>query len=154
MALIVFPDLPNPTELLADHQQWRYPSQCIAGYGIGRLRVWDGERAMTSATLPYLLAIVTETGQGASITNSIESIRAELATLYPGENLVLLEHWPADQDGVEEHLDQVAFAGPWDTDWEQTVRWRRIWPTPPTNPDHQALQTWMNVYGHDLLATR
>ncbi len=152
MTTVVFPDLPIPGELVADHQQWRYPSQCIAGYGIARLRVWDSQQAMTSATIPQWLAIVTETGQGASITNSAESIQQELTTLY-GVGVILLEHWPADQDGTEEHLDQVAVAGPWDS-WPQPVRWRRVWPTPPSNPDHHGLQAWMDVYGHDLLATR
>ncbi|WP_331722338.1 hypothetical protein [Streptomyces canus] len=28
----------------------------------------------------------------------------------------------------------------------------RIWPTPPTNPDHHLYKAWMQAYGHDLLA--
>jgi hypothetical protein len=131
-----FPDLPIPITMHTDNPFWRYPSACAAGEGVGHLRVWICPAAAH-------LAIVTEMGLGASITNSIEDIWAALATGCGGR-LVLLEHWPTDPY-ADEHLDQVIIDG-------GTPHWRRIWPTPPSNPGHTRFEEWMTAYGHDLLA--
>ncbi|GAA4083005.1 hypothetical protein [Actinomadura miaoliensis] len=137
----LFPPLPAPDILLLNHPRWWYPSSCAAGYGRARLRVWtatiDGD--------PAYLAVVTELGEGASVTNSAEHIRAVLdyALDLP---LVVLEHYPAEQSPIDgEHLDQAARIG-------RDQQWRRIWPTPPTNPNHEVFETWMAVHGRDLLA--
>jgi hypothetical protein len=52
------------------------------------------------------LCIVSETGLGASITNSIEDIWAALAADYGRGGTVALEHWPASSSGgdLDEHL--------------------------------------------------
>lgn len=132
--------LPAPRGLVTNDPFWRYPSQAGAGEGIAHLRVWRTGHGH--------LAIVSEVGLGASITNSAEHIYAALAATYGARGLIVLEHWPADQDlADEEHLDQVQIAD------DGTPYWRRIWPTPPTNPHHRSLDSWMWLYGHDLLNT-
>ncbi|MDX2683711.1 hypothetical protein [Streptomyces soliscabiei] len=90
------------------------------------------------------VAIVTETGLGASTTNSAGEIWDELTARFPGP-LVLLEHWPAGDGDDHDRLDQVGLVG-------RRPTWRRIWPTAPANPDHHLRQTWIQAYGHDLLA--
>src|SRR6516165_9529198 len=80
-------DLPELGDLVADEPFWRYP----AGGGPGRedvahLRVW-----LTADPEPGYLAVVTETGLAASVTESAGHIRAGLARRY-GPAVVLLEH--------------------------------------------------------------
>ncbi|GAA1923874.1 hypothetical protein GCM10009753_66410 [Streptantibioticus ferralitis] len=47
--------------------------------------------------------------------------------------------------GPHDRLDQVALGG-------RHLTWRRIWPTPPTNPQYTLFEAWMLSYGHGLLA--
>lgn len=122
--------------LVCDERAWPYRSACAAGGGIAHLRVWTARNGH--------VAIVTETGLGASTTNSAEEIWDELTARFPGA-LVLLEHWPAGDGADHDRLDQVAVEG-------RRPTWRRIWPTAPANPDHDLCQAWMQAYGHDLLA--
>ncbi len=100
------PGLPPLGELVTDDPCWRYPSACLAGEGIAHLRVW------VTADRSGYLAVVSETGLGASITNSIEDIWDVLAALYPGP-LTLIEHYPVGEsfpvDG--EHLDLAILWG-------------------------------------------
>lgn len=57
---------------------------------------------------------------------------------------MLLEHYLAEdshlQDG--EHVDQVRVRG-------GEPEWRRIWPTPPSNPQHQEFERWIHPL-HEL----
>jgi hypothetical protein len=136
---MTFVPLPLARELLTDDPFWRYTSACLAGEGIAHLRVW--------ATSNGHLAILSETGVGATITNSANEIWAAVGAAYGADGLIVLEHWPAG-DGIdtEEHLDQMMMAD------DGRPSWRRIWPTPATNPHHGELEAWMRTYGHDLLA--
>jgi hypothetical protein len=135
-----FPPLPVPEELLINDSSWCYPS-AITAAGSAQLRLW-------SCADGGFLALITETGQGTSITNSIEHIWTSLAAQF-GPRLVLVEHWPAEHDGDhEEHLDQVVIST------SGLPSWQRIWPTSPASPEHDAFQNWMSAYGRRLLATR
>jgi hypothetical protein len=85
-------DLPPLGELIADDSFWRYPAG-LAREGVAHLRVW------TTATVPPgHLAVVTETGGGASVTEFAGLIWAVLAGRF-GPSLVLLEHNPAPEVG-------------------------------------------------------
>ena len=68
-------------------------------------------------------------GLGASVSNSVEYIWADLVDRH-GEPLLLLEHYPASEQmpGDGDTLDQVAVL-------DGRPVWRRVWPTPPENPD-------------------
>jgi hypothetical protein len=55
-------------------QIWRYPSAALADVGIARLPVW-----LTAGPEPGHLAVVTETGPAASITESVRRIWAGIA---------------------------------------------------------------------------
>ncbi|MEU5193580.1 hypothetical protein AB0G86_05880 [Streptomyces scabiei] len=132
------PPVPDASAaLVRDDPAWSFRSACAAGGGIAHLRVWKTEDEGH-------VAIVTETGLGASTTNSAGEIWMELVACYPGP-LVLFEHWPAGDCGDHDRLDQVAMEG-------RRPIWRRIWPTAPANPDHDVCTAWMQAYGHDLLA--
>ncbi|MFI1510240.1 hypothetical protein [Streptomyces sp. NPDC020597] len=135
-----FPPLPPVDDakaaLVCDERAWPYRSACAAGGGIAHLRVWNARNGH--------VAIVTETGLGASTTNSAEEIWDELTARFPG-TLVVLEHWPAGGGDDHDRLDQVGMEG-------RRPTWRRIWPTAPANPDHHLCQAWMQAYGHELLA--
>jgi hypothetical protein len=131
------PDLPPLGELVTDDPWWRYPSACLAGDGIAHLRVWAAGGGH--------LAVVSETGIGASVTNSITGIWAVLAARYPGP-LTLIEHYPAAESfGGGEHLDLVH------VDDRRQPAWRRLWPTSPANPDHDLLNAWMSRHGRVII---
>ncbi|MFI6884001.1 hypothetical protein [Streptosporangium canum] len=133
-----FPNLPAPKSLILDNPVWVYPSTCGAGSGMARLRVWT-----TEATHLHL-AVVSETGIGASTTNSVTSIHNTLTQALNGP-VVILEHWPEQETYGPECLDQlIVTAG--------QPHWRRIWPTPPVNPNHCDFETWMFHHGGKLLA--
>lgn len=150
MGELVFPDLPPLAALVVDDPFWRYPSDALAGEGIAHLRVWSCSSIAGGHLIAHQgahLAVVSETGLGASIINSAEAIWAALADRFVGP-LMLLEHWPASQDMTgEEHLDQVVI-----NSGDGRPRWRRIWPAGPDDPQHQQLTAWMTAYGHTLLA--
>jgi len=135
-----FPPLPPVDDaqaaLVCDERAWPDRSACAAGGGIAHLRVWKASSGH--------VAIVTETGLGASTTNSAGEIWDELTACFPGP-LVLLEHWPAGDGDDHDRLDQVGLIG-------RRPTWRRISPTGLANPDHNLYRAWMQAYGHDLLA--
>ena len=85
-------DLPPLGELIVDDLFWRYPAG-LARESVAHLRVW-----MTATVPTGYLAVVTETGGVASVTESAERIWGELATRY-GPSLVLLEHNPGPTGG-------------------------------------------------------
>jgi hypothetical protein len=136
-------DLPLLGELLVDDPFWQYPAWGLAREGFGHLRVWA-----TAAASPGYLAVVTDTGDITSFTESAGRIRADLARRY-GPSVVLLEHHPAPElaEGAET-LDLVrigADGGP---------HWSRIWPTPEENPRHAGLELWMAAHGHQIVGRR
>jgi hypothetical protein len=132
--------LPPVGELIADEPFWRYPTG-TAGEGVAHLRVW-----LTTGAEPGRLAVVTETGTGAAVTQSAGHIWAGLARRY-GPSLVLLEHHlaPELEEGVET-LDQVRIGA------DGSPYWLRVWPTPEENPRHAGLELWMAVHGHQIVS--
>jgi hypothetical protein len=131
-------DLPPLGELIVDDPFWRYPSATLAGEGVAHLRVW------TTATVPpSYLAVVTETGPAATVTNSAADIRAELARTY-GPSLVLLEHARRGARG-EEDLDLVRIGR------DGEPHWTRVWPTGADSPRHAELEAWMAAYGYQIV---
>ncbi len=134
-------DLPPLGELVADDLFWRYPSGDLAGEGVARLRVW-----LTAGSVPGYLAVVTETGPAASVTESAGRIWAVLAGPF-GPSLVLLEHYPAPETGEGmETLDLVRVGA------DGTPHWTRVWPTPQDNPRHAGLELWMAAYGCQIVS--
>jgi len=129
-------DLPPLGELVADNPFWRYPAGGLGREGVAHLRVW------TTATIPPdYLAVVTETGGAAPVTESAGSIRALLAGRY-GASLVLLEHNPAPELGEGmETLDLVRIGT------DGSPHWSRVWPTPEESPRHAGLKLWMAAPG-------
>jgi hypothetical protein len=92
-----------------------------AGYGVGRLRAWrarDGQ----------VVVIVTESGAGASVTNSAEHIHRALLERF-GPGTVVIEHYRAG-DGVDpaEHFHQVSVV-------KGAAHWR---PVPGSDPTSRA----------------
>ncbi|MGA5819881.1 hypothetical protein ACPC54_18715 [Kitasatospora sp. NPDC094028] len=133
-----FPALPELATLRSD-TDWRYPSACAAGHGVARLRVW------TTSTPGQVLAVVTELGIGATVTNSAAEIHTELTARY-GPGTVVLEHWKARSER-EHHFAQTALV-------EGEPTWRAVWPTDPLNPHHDHFQQWFTRYRSELLAER
>jgi hypothetical protein len=133
-------DLPPIGELVADDPFWHYPAG-VAREDAAHLRVW------VTATDPQRhVAVVTETGLAASVTESAGRIRAVLAGRY-GPGLVLLEHHPAPElgEGVET-LDLVRIGA------DGIPHWTRIWPTAEDNPRHAGLELWMAEHGHQIVS--
>jgi hypothetical protein len=133
-------DLPPLGALVADEPFWRYPAAGVAREGIAHLRIW-----LTATTPPGHLAVVTETGLAASVTESAGHIRAALARRY-GSSLVLLEHYLAPELSEDmETLDLVRIGT------DGSPHWSRVWPTPQDNPRHAGLELWMAAYGHQII---
>ena len=92
------------------------------------------------------MAVVTETGLAASVTESAERIWAELAGRY-GSSLVLLEHNLAPESGEDiETLDLVRIGA------DGSPHWTRIWPTSEDNPRYAGLELWMATDGHQIVS--
>jgi hypothetical protein len=132
--------LPPLGELLADEPFWHYRIG-TAGEGAAHLHVWR-----TVGLEPGYLAVVTETGAAAEVTESAGQIWAELGRRY-GPSLVLLEHSPApeDREGAET-LDLVRVGA------DGSPHWLRVWPTSEDNPRHAGLELWMAVHGHQIVS--
>ena len=132
-------DLPPLRQLIVDDPFWRYPAGW-AREGVAHLRVWT-----TVTVLPGHLAVVTETGSGASVTETAELIWAELARRYR-PSVVLLEHHLAPEFGEGmDTLDMVRIGA------DGSPHWSRAWPTPDENPRHAGLELWMASYGHQIV---
>src|SRR3954466_8099191 len=58
-------------------------------------------------------AVVTELGDGMSVTNAAEEVAAAVDALYPArtDQMTVIEHYPAASGCGSEHFDLVAFAG-------------------------------------------
>jgi len=131
--------LPQLGEQIADEPFWRYPIGA-AGVGVARLRTWR-----TAGPEPGHLAVVTETGASAEVTESAGQIWAGLARRY-GPSLVLLEHYPAPETGEGmETLDLVRIGA------DGGAHWLRVWPTPEENSRHAGLELWMAVHGYQVV---
>jgi hypothetical protein len=132
--------LPPVGQLIADEPFWRYRIG-TAAEDVAHLRVW-----LTAGAEPGHLAVITEIGTQAPVTESARHIRAALARRY-GPSLVLLEHRPAPEIGEgAETLDLVRFAA------DGSPHWLRVWPTPEENPRHAGLELWMAVHGRQIVA--
>ena len=96
-----------PFKLLYEHPTFTYsvPGQPAI---TRRLRIYG-----PTAGQEYY-AVVTEAGDGMSITNAAEEVAAAIAALYPlrAEQISIIEHYPAASGCGTEHFDLVAFAGP------------------------------------------
>jgi hypothetical protein len=116
-------DLPHLGELVADEPFWRYQAGGPGREEVAHLRVW-----LTTGPEPGHLAVVTETGLAASVTESARHIRAELARRY-GPAVVLLDYHLAPEfaEGADT-LDLVRFGA------DGSPHWSRIWPTPEEHP--------------------
>jgi hypothetical protein len=91
------------------------------------------------------LAVVTQTGSAASVTESAGQIWAELARRY-GPSLVLLQHYPAPEAGESaETLDLVRIGA------DGSPHWLGVWPTAQDNPRHAGLELWMAVHRHQIV---
>ncbi len=134
-------DLPPIGELIVDEPFWRHPAWGLAAEGVAHLRIWA-----TAADPPGYVAVVTETGLEASVTESAGRIWADLVRRY-GPSLVLLEHHPAPElaEAVET-LDLVRVGA------DGSPHWSRVWPTPEENPRHARLELWMARYGHQIVS--
>jgi hypothetical protein len=134
-------DLPPLGELIVDDPFWPYPAGLVRE-GAARLRVW-----LTAGPEPGYLAVVTETGGTASVTESAARIWAVLVHRF-GPSLVLLEHNPAREFGEGmETVDLVRIGA------DGSPHWSRIWPTLEESPRHAELELWMASYGHQIVST-
>ena len=132
--------LPPIGNLIADEPFWRYPLGATARQGVAHLRVW-----LTAGPEPGHLAVVTQTGSAASVTESAPRIWAALARRY-GPSVVLLEHHraPETEEGAET-LDLVRVGA------DGSLHWLRVWPTPEENPRHAGLELWMAGHGYQIV---
>jgi hypothetical protein len=100
---------------------------------------------LTAGPEPGHLAVVTQAGPAAPVTESTGQIWAELACQY-GPSLVLLEHHPAPEaaEGAET-LDLVRIGT------DGSPHWLGVWPTVQDHPRHAGLESWMAVHGHRIV---
>jgi hypothetical protein len=133
--------LPPIGDLIADEPFWRYPLGAMARQGVAHLRIW-----LTAGPEPGHLAVVTQTGSAASVTESASHIWAALARRY-GPSVALLEHHPAPEteEGAET-LDLVRIGA------DGGIHWLRVWPTPEDNPRHTGLELWMVGHGYQIVS--
>jgi hypothetical protein len=134
-------DLPPLGDQIVDDPFWRHRARGLAREGVAHLRVWT-----TVAIPPGHLAVVTETGQAASVTEAAGHIWGELARTY-GRSVVLLEHYLAPEagEGVET-LDLVRIGA------DGSPHWTRVWPTAEEHPRHPGLELWMAAYGYRIVS--
>ena len=131
--------LPPLGELIAGEPFWRYPIGPTDREGVAHLRVW-----LTAGREPGHLAVVTQTGSAASVTESAGQIRAGLARRY-GPSLVRPGHHPAPGAGEGgETLNLVRIGA------DGSPHWLGVWPTAEENPRHAGLELWMAVHGHQI----
>lgn len=128
-----FLPLPERAELVREEPAFTYESACGPQRGRAHLRVWSCPHGEPGTA--WWLAVVTEIGDGPSITNSAVEIWHALANQY-GQALVVLEYWNGGSGcGPDNHIDQVALR-------DGRPDWRRIWPTQPTHPAHAEFTAW------------
>ena len=136
----VWPTLPTVADPVPDldERRWAYPGVNRYG-GAARLRAWSSP-AVTGGPM---LAVVSELGAGCSVTNAAHWIVAELRDTF-GDDVVVLEHYPALQRGDGPTLDQVHV----NLDGVARIAWRRIYPDVPDHrPDRGELVEWIHHRG-------
>lgn len=97
--------------LIDDDPHFTY--QAPTGEASRRMRAWrTGENS--------LVVVLTESGDGMSITNAAEEVAAALGKRFPGQRLTVIEYYPSAEtlDGAA-HYDQV-----WLEDGKP--QWRRL----------------------------
>jgi hypothetical protein len=132
------PWLPALGGLLRDEPDWLYQAASAGPFGKARLRVWQTPEGA-------MFAVVTETGQGLSVTNAATPIWRWLHCRY-GVRVGLAEYWPEGQSGPA-HVDLVL---PPQKGFPQD--WLRLWPVSDGNPHAALMSTWWSVYGDEILA--
>jgi len=133
--------LPPIGDLIANEPFWRYPLGATAGQGVTHLRVW-----LTAGSEPGHLAVVTETGSAASVTECASHIWVALARRY-GPCVMLLAHHLAPETGEgAETLDLVRIGA------DGSPHWLRVWPTAEDNPRHAGLELWMAGDGYQIVS--
>jgi hypothetical protein len=133
------PWLPEFGDLVADAPRWEYQPPYLPA-GACRLRVWE------AAGQPGHFAVVTELGEGSSVTNAMDFIWKRVAAAYPGQ-LGIAEYWPEGENGSL-HVDLVVdpLTGP--------LEWVRAYPAPSQgNPLRSLVVSWWAVTGNDILAS-
>lgn len=101
---------------------------------------------LTAGAEPGYLAVVTETGSTAEVTESAGSIWTALARRY-GPSLAVLEHHPPPETGQGTETLDLVRAGA-----DGSPHWLRVWPTPEGNPRHAGLELWMAVHGYQIVS--
>jgi hypothetical protein len=133
--------LPPIEDLIADEPFWRYPLAATAGQGVTHLRMW-----LTAGTEPGHLAVVTETGSAASVTECVRHIWAALARRY-GPSVMLLAHHPTPQTEQGAETLDLVYVGA-----DDSPHWLRAWPTAEDNPRHAWLELWMACHGYQIVS--
>ena len=109
----------HPT-LIRDEPTWGY----LPPNGIPtnrRLRVWRTD-------VGRLVAVITEDGDGTSITNAAAQVAAQIAAQYPDDVTTIIEHYPPTGDGRgphAEHFDEVRIMAA-TPDGKLEPQWRRL----------------------------
>jgi hypothetical protein len=89
------------SELIRDDPAWWYVAQFNGLRAVRRLRVWRVGPGR-------LVAVLTERGDGPSITNAVGDIQRRLIGEYPDDVVDVVEHYPPEGGGCRgEHFDLV-----------------------------------------------
>lgn len=131
-ALPTCPDRPDrrPDDALPF---WRYQGVNTIG-GRAHVRAWHTDG-------PWLI-VVSERGEGCSVTNAAHHIHQGLYAIYG--DLVLLEHYPSSERSGGATLDQVTMV-------DGRPLWRRVWPLQPRDPDYAEMVAWVRGGGAPVL---
>jgi hypothetical protein len=131
--------LPHLQTLVADNREWVYRAD--GAYGRCRLRVWDTPD-------DGFFAIVTELGEGLSVTLAAASIYRVLAERYH-EPFGLAELWPAGE-GVDPELHVDLVLPPADG---LPLSWARAWPVDEAHPRADLLGLWWECNSDQILTS-
>lgn len=126
-------------QLILDNDAWEYT--WLSGNGLRarrRLRLY-------AVGLGRHVAVITERGQGPSVTNACKDIAAKLAHEYPDHVVDVVEHYPATPGMVgaayTEHFDLVTDVWTSDQSWrrvqlEELIGWLGVDPSEPAGVPH------------------
>jgi hypothetical protein len=130
------PYLPPLVHKVYDNPDWTFRPPQAPAPGTARLRVWDTADG-------GFFAVVTECGDGLSVTNGAQHIWQTLTRQY-GQPFGLLELWPEGESG-DLHADLVLESP------QGGLSWSRVHPVHPSHPDAGMFDVWWDVYGGDIL---
>jgi hypothetical protein len=133
--------LPPIGDLIADEPFWRYPLGATGGQDVTHLRVW-----LTAGSESRYLAVVTESGSAASVTERAAHIWAALARRYRSSLMLLAYHPARETEEGAETLDLVRIGA------DNSPHWLRVWPTAEDNPRHAGLELWMARHGYQIVS--